>query len=615
VPETSRGTRRRADTGLSGLRAPELTGRGWLNTGGRPLSLADLRGKIVILDFWTFCCINCLHVIDELRPLEEKYADVLVVVGVHSPKFVHEADPDALAAAVERYDVHHPVLDDPQLSTWQAYTARAWPTLVVVDPEGYIAASMSGEGHGHGLDSLIAELVEQHARKGTLRHGSAPYKPPQHVATELRFPGKVIELPSGELLVTDAAHHSLAVMDRDLARVMRRIGTGERGLVDGPEEKAQFSEPQGLCLLPADVARAVGYDVVIADTVNHALRGLTLSTGEVRTIAGTGRQWWQDSPRSGPARAIDLSSPWDVAWYDGRVVIAMAGIHQLWWYDVRTETVAVLAGTSNEGLRDGPAGDAWMAQPSGLAASADGLTLWIADSEISALRRLREGALSTVVGRGLFDFGLRDGDAGQALFQHPLGVCVLPDDTVAVLDTYNNAVRRYDPGTVLVSTMATGIAEPSGAAVAGDRLVVVESAAHRLTTPPLGAAAVPADTAHRTQRRPTSLAPGQVWLRVPFTPPTGQKLDNRYGPATRLVVSASPPDLLAAGAGEGAELSRRLVLSGTVPDGVLHVSAMAASCDEEGDFPACHVHQQDWGVPVKILTSGENQLTLALRAV
>jgi hypothetical protein len=340
---------------------------------------------------------------------------------------------------------------------------------------------------------------------------------------------------------------------------------------------------------------------------------LALATGEVRTIAGTGRQWWQNSPRSGPARAVDLSSPWDVAWYDGRVVIAMAGIHQLWSYDLGTETAAVLAGTSNEGLRDGPAGDAWMAQPSGLATSADGLTLWIADSETSALRRLREGMLSTAVGRGLFDFGSRDGDAGQALFQHPLGVSVLPDDTVAVLDTYNNAVRRYDPGTGLVSTMATGIAEPSGAAVVGDRLVVVESAAHRLSALPLGASAVAAGTAHRTQRRPTSLAPGEVWLRVPFTPPTGQKLDDRYGPATRLVVSASPPDLLAVGAGEGAELSRRLVLSRAVPAGVVHVSAMAASCDEEGDFPACHVHQQDWGVPVQVTRGGATELTLSLR--
>ena len=156
------------------VRASELTGRAWLNTGGRELDLQALRGKIVILDFWSFCCINCLHVLDELRPLEEKHSDVVVTVGVHSPKFEHEADPDALAAAVDRYEITHPVLDDPELSTWDAYTARAWPTLVVVDPEGYIVAHLSGEGHVSGLESLVAELVAEHEAKGTLHRGDGP---------------------------------------------------------------------------------------------------------------------------------------------------------------------------------------------------------------------------------------------------------------------------------------------------------------------------------------------------------------------------------------------------------------------------------------------------------
>ena len=129
------------------VRAPQLVGRGWLNTGGRSYGLRDFRGKVLLLDFWTFCCVNCLHVLDELRPLEAEFADVLVTVGVHSPKFEHEADPAALAAAVERYAVHHPVLDDPDLTTWQAYAVRAWPTLVVVDPEGYVVHVAAGEGH------------------------------------------------------------------------------------------------------------------------------------------------------------------------------------------------------------------------------------------------------------------------------------------------------------------------------------------------------------------------------------------------------------------------------------------------------------------------------------
>ncbi|HEY0119759.1 MAG TPA: thioredoxin-like domain-containing protein, partial [Cellulomonas sp.] len=160
---------------LPRVRASELVGRGWLNTGGRSVSLADLRGKVVLLDFWTFCCVNCLHVLDELRELEARFPDVLVIVGVHSPKFVHEADPDALAAAVARYEVHHPVLDDPTLVTWQAYTARAWPTLVVVDPEGYVVAHLAGEGHGPALSALVQQLVDEHAAKGTLRRGDGPY--------------------------------------------------------------------------------------------------------------------------------------------------------------------------------------------------------------------------------------------------------------------------------------------------------------------------------------------------------------------------------------------------------------------------------------------------------
>jgi len=592
------------------IRAPELRGRAWLNTGGRGLTLADLRGRVVLLDFWTFCCINCLHVLDELRPLEQRYADVLVTVGVHSPKFAYEADPDALAAAVERYDVHHPVLDDPELITWRAYAARAWPTLVVVDPEGYVVAQFSGEGHAHALDRLVADLVTEHETKGTLHRSAGPYVPPPPATTDLRYPGKAIPLPTGTLLVSDSGHHSLVELAADGETVLRRIGDGERGLVDGDASTARFSEPQGVLLLPADVAFEVGYEVVVADTVNHALRGVRLDTGDVRTLAGTGRQWMQGSGTT------DLSSPWDVEWYEadgGRVVVAMAGIHQLWSYDPRSETVEVLAGTTNEGLVDGPLPEAWLAQTSGLAA--DGPRLWLADSETSSLRVVEGGRVSTAVGQGLFDFGHVDGPADTALLQHPLGVTVLPDGSVAIADTYNGAVRRYDPATSTVTTLLTGLAEPSDALVDGEHLLVVESAAHRLSRLPLPAEALVVDgVARRTQRPVTEVAPGEVDLRVVFTPPAGQKLDERDGPATRLVVTATPPALLKDGEGRGSGLARRLVLDPHVGDGVLHVAAMAASCDDDPavEFPACHVHQQDWGVPVRLVDGAPAELTLHL---
>ncbi|TDD19736.1 redoxin domain-containing protein [Kribbella turkmenica] len=586
------------------VRAPELRGRGWLNTGGRELALADFRGRFLLLDFWTFCCVNCLHVLAELRPVEEKYGDALVIVGVHSPKFAHEGEEAAVRAAVDRYEVGHPVLDDPELITWQNYTARAWPTLVLVDPNGYIVAQYSGEGHAHALDAQLAELIAEHEQAGTLTRGKSPYVAPEPEPTDLRFPAEVVALDNG-YLVADAGNHSIVELAGDATTVVRRFGTGHRGFADGQAGRAAFSEPNGLTLVPRDVASKLGYDAVVADTVNHALRGINLETGRVSTLVGTGKQWMD-----GDGTDV-LSSPWDVAWWQDKVWIAMAGVHQVWTFDPFTGTTEVAAGTTNEGLKDGPLKEAWFAQTSGLAV--DGDRLWLADSEISALRWI-DTEVHTAVGTGLFDFGLRDGKAADALLQHPLGVTVLPDGSVAVADTYNGAVRRYDPRAEVVETMATGLAEPSGAVVVGNELLVVESAAHRLTRIPLGASATADEFSTRTQRPPMDVAGGEVSLDVVFTPPPGQKLDDRYGPSTRLLVSSTPESLLREGAGDTTDLSRRLVIDERVGDGVLHVAVQAASCDDsdEVEFPACHMHRQDWGVPIRVSPEGATRLELVL---
>lgn len=629
------------------VRASELQGRGWLNTGGAELDLEKLRGKIVILDFWTFCCINCLHVLDELRPLEQQYSDVLVTVGVHSPKFEHEADPVALAAAVERYDIAHPVLDDPELVTWQAYSARAWPTLVVVDPEGYIVAHLSGEGHAAGLATFIPELIAEHEAKGTLHRGSGPYVAPEPVARDLRFPGKVLPLAGGNFLVSDTGHHRLVEMGPDLATVVRTIGTGAKGLADGPAEAAEFNEPHGLALLPGELAAEVGYDVVVADSVNHRLRGVTLADGRVRTIAGNGIQRLLEA---GPARVDDdgaaasaadlgtaplevaLSSPWDVAYSSalGAVVIAMAGTHQIFAFEPASGAVSIVAGNGLEGLLDGPADQAWFAQPSGVTEDAQG-NIWVADSETSALRVLKFGpagtSVETAIGEGLFDFGFRDGDAGQARLQHPLGVAVLPDGSVAVADTYNGAVRRYDPASKTVSTLARGLLEPSDVLLdeSGEvpLLIVVEANRHQLIRLPLPKNALQVDEgAAQTQRPKTNVAPGELALKVNFSAPTGQKLDDRWGDPTQLKISSTPPELLVSGGGTSVGLSRTLVLSPDVPEGVLHLTARAAACDgpedangEIPDHAACHLYQQDWGIPVLLAADGATELALDLRGM
>ncbi|WP_312179982.1 NHL domain-containing thioredoxin family protein [Arthrobacter sp.] len=625
------------------VRASELAGRNWLNTGGKQLGLEGLRGKIVILDFWTFCCINCLHVLDELRPLEAKYSDVLVTVGVHSPKFEHEADPVALAAAVERYEIQHPVLDDPELTTWQAYTARAWPTLVVIDPEGYIVAHLSGEGHASGLESLVMELVAEHEAKGTLHRGDGPYVPAEATSGDLRFPGKAVALPEGTFLVTDTGHHRLVELEADLTTVRRVIGDGTKGWRDGDAGTARFNEPQGLAVLPAAVAETLEYDVIVADTVNHRLRGVNLATGAVTTVAGNGVQRLLDAENQAVAPSTDLgsdpldtslSSPWDVLWSTtlGRAVIAMAGTHQIFAFDPTTDALSILAGTGLEGLLDGDGDDAWFAQSSGLAQDADG-SIWVADSETSALRKLVFDTsgdrvsvrVETAIGAGLFDFGFRDGAAAEARLQHPLGVAVLPDGSVAVADTYNGAVRRYDPATRSVSTLARGLAEPSGVLLDTTAeeplLVVVEANKHQLVRVPVPKEAQSVDEgARQTQRPKTAIEAGPLGLTVRFSAPKGQKLDDRWGDPTQLKISSSPEELLVSGAGTAVGLVRELVLSDTVSEGVLHITARAAACDGEpgGEIPlhaACHLYQQDWGIPVMIQPGGETDLILDLRGL
>jgi len=332
----------------------------------------------------------------------------------------------------------------------------------------------------------------------------------------------------------------------------------------------------------------------VADTASHVLRHLDGGPIDIHVDG-----------------VPDVLSPWDVAWWPAieRVVIAAAGVHLLLAYDPVTGETIRLAGTTVEGLEDGPALDGWLAQPSGLAP--DGDKLWFVDSETSALRYLDvEGNLHTAVGEGLFDFGHVDGPAAQARLQHPLGVTLLPDGSLAISDTYNGAIRRYDPATDEVSTLARDLAEPSGAVVVGDDLVVVESAAHRLVRP-VPHSTVIAGEALRTQR-PSADVAAETTLTVAFEPPPGRKLDERYGPAARLSISASPPGLLQDGAGESTELTRPLRLN--PGEGVLHITAQAAACDDDPaiEHPACHVARQDWGVPIRVTADGDAALRLVL---
>lgn len=471
------------------VRAPDFGNVEWLNT-DKPITIESLRGQVVLLDFWTYCCINCMHIFPDLKHLEDKYRDQpFVVVGVHSGKFSQEKDPENIRAAILRHNIEHPVAVDSDYKIWNAYAVRAWPTLVVIDPQGYVVGGVSGEGHRDELDRTIAKVLAEHKRKGTLAE-------PMRFRMEresfkggtLEFPGKVLaDSDRKRLFVSDTNHHRILVTDLD-GHVQDTIGTGKIGLTDGPFDKAEFHQPQGLAL------SADGNMLYVADTENHALRAVDLAKKSVMRIAGTGKQGQGRNP-NGPGRSVALSSPWDLARVNDRLYIATAGLHQIWLYDLKSKKVIDYAGTGQEAGIDGPRNKAAFAQPSGLAS--DGKRLYVADSEISSIRSIdllgKDGVTTLAGSGGLFDFGRQDGSGRQARFQHPLGVA-LHSDRLFVADTFNQLIRLVDLKTAEVTTWigtgkpekgtpeSVGLFEPGGISVGGDTLYIADTNNHRIVS-------------------------------------------------------------------------------------------------------------------------------------
>jgi DNA-binding beta-propeller fold protein YncE len=470
------------------VRAPELDGgEGWLNT-DRPLSLRELRGKVVILDFWTYCCINCMHVLPDLKRLERKHGDALVVIGVHSAKFTNEGDSAHIREALGRWEIEHPVVNDRGFAIWRAYGVRAWPTLMLIDAEGYVVGSVSGEGHGDVLDEVASELIAEARARGTLDTRPRPHTRAAGApaGSLLAYPGKVVvDEPSARVLIADTNHHRLLVVTMD-GRVTDVIGSGRPGAGDGPANEASFSHPQGM---------AVVDDLVyVADTDNHLIRTVDLAGGVVATLAGTGEQARGLGAHAGPALATALSSPWDVVVADGVLYVAMAGPHQVWAYEADTRRIGPWAGTGREARQDGSRWESAFAQPSGI--TADEERLYVADSETSAIRAIdrRTNAVETVVGLGLFEFGDVDGVGDEVRLQHPLGVTAWKG-LVYVADTYNHKVKVLDPVTRRVSTLAgTGrddvFFEPGGVAVGLGWLWVADTNHHAVKAVDLSTGAV-----------------------------------------------------------------------------------------------------------------------------
>ncbi len=472
------------------VNAPDFPeGLQWLNS-ERPISIRQLRGKVVLLDFWTYCCINCMHVIPQLKKLEKKYPNELVVIGVHTAKFTTEKETDNIRQAILRYEIEHPVVNDKDQRVWSEYAVRAWPTLMLIDPAGKVVGRLEGEGGFDTLDRYIAGMIAAFDAKKQLdrRPLALALERRRAPAGLLAFPGKVLaDQKTGQLFISDSNHNRIVVVSLADNSVKETIGAGDVGLSDGDYNSATFNHPQGMAF---DAAANVLY---VADTENHALRAVDLTKRTVTTIAGTGEQSRTAVTFGGQGRQVALNSPWDLTLYDGLLYIAMAGPHQLWRMNPKTGGITPYAGTGREGRLDGPLDKAALAQPSGI--TTDGKKLYFADSEVSSIRAADLdpiGNVSTIVGEDLFEFGDRDGKGDEVRLQHPLGV-TYHDGWLYVADTYNNKIKRVSPTRQTSETFAgTGESgledgaraakfdEPGGVSVAGDKLYVADTNNHAI---------------------------------------------------------------------------------------------------------------------------------------
>ena len=629
--------------------APSLDGGvKWLNCGG-PIDLKDLRGKVVLIDFWTFCCINCIHVLPDLAVLEEKYDRELVVIGVHSAKFENEKDSDAIREAILRYEISHPVVNDANMTIWRKFQVNSWPTLVLIDPEGNYCGFVSGEGNFEILDTKISELVKYHAAKGTLDRTVVDFALARENVepTPLRYPGKVLaDSDSDRLYISDSNHNRIVITTLD-GKLVDIVGSGKIGSADGAFGAAEFDHPQGMAL-----ADGILY---VADTENHLIRTVDLQKKTVSTLAGTGEQA-NFRAGGGPLKTTALNSPWDLLVHKGVLYIAMAGPHQIWAHPLGGEKIGIFAGTGREDIIDAPHKASAFAQPSGLAT--DGKALFVCDSEGSAIRRVpfdRSQPVTTIAGtsdlpggRSLFEFGDEDGVGGQARLQHPLGA-VFHNDKLFIADSYNHKIKQivgtpsgegkvttlYGDGEAGDGLEPLELAEPAGLDIARNRLYIADTNNHRIVTVDLvsGEASllkipdlVPppkpkVDDAPKLAAGAAAKAPSQtikpsssIPVTIEVSLPDGFKLNPDYPIAAtatgtgRLVASDEQPARLSA-TGEKSTIQLKLPMTGQKGRDTLQISVRYGYC-RDGESGVCKVGTVHWSLPVVAAADGGESIHL-----
>lgn len=454
---------------LPAVNAPEInTKYGWLNT-DKALSLKDFKGKILLLDFWTFGCINCQHIIPDLKKLEKEYEKELVVIGVHSAKFESEKTNNNIRKAILKFGIEHPVVNDADYDVWESYGIKAWPTVVLISPDGKVVGQHAGEGIYKPVKQNIDLLIKQYGDKINREPVAFKLEKSKEANTFLKFPSKMISDDSGHIWFADSGNNRVLKINSE-GKILDIIGKGNEGFENGDFAAATFYEPHGLALY--------GNTLYIADTKNNSIRKADLTTKKVETVAGDGEMGYYFFNDKWDTN-VKPNSPWDLL-IDGDVMyIANAGNHQILKMDLKTNQVNRFAGSGREALTNGTFKESAFNQPSGLTKIGD--ILYVADSEASAVRAidLKTQAVTTPLGKGLFDFGDKDGDVDVALLQHCVGVTA-KDGKIYISDTYNGKIKTLDLKNERVSTVVAGLNEPNDVLFLENQMWISDTNNHQL---------------------------------------------------------------------------------------------------------------------------------------
>lgn len=453
--------------------APELSSSlDWFNS-EQAITLQQLRGRVVLLHFWTGCCMSSIQVLQDLSYLEKKFQNRLVVIGIHSPKFQNEHVPSQLQKTINRLHIRHPVASDPKFEMWRKYGIKAWPTVVFIDPEGHVLGALRGEGRRQQLEVLIQKHVSLAQARGILVEQPLPVTCKPEAYSVLSFPGTVCATRN-HLYISDSGRNRILETWHD-GRIRRIFGSGSADMLDGQEQSASFNNPQGMV--------EAGEFIYIADTGNHAIRRLHVKSGEVMTLAGTGEQGRYVADRFQDPAVACLNAPWDITYHESNLYIAMAGQHQIWRMNLNHLAIERYAGTGRQDLADDIVDQANFAKPSGIGILDN--SLYIVDAASSSIRTidLNRNRVETLAGKGLFDFGDREGIGAKARLQHPLGLDVDTErNALWIADTYNSKIKRVDLKTGQVSRFKINypLDEPGGLSIFRDKLFIANTSAHQI---------------------------------------------------------------------------------------------------------------------------------------